>query len=79
MEEPFVNISEGARYIGVSEIFLRRRCSDRWDGVKPKFYRISGPRGRLRFLKSELAAYMSQYEGISGTREVKTETVPAAE
>jgi hypothetical protein len=65
MEDPFVSISEGARHIGVSDMFLRRRCRDSWNGLRPRFYRIGGVKGRLRFRKSELTAFMEAYEGVS--------------
>ena len=78
MEEQFIDISEAAKHLGVHEMFLRRRCSDRWNGIKPRFYRIGGVKGRLRFRRSELTSFMEAYEGISGAVEVKSVT-PAAE
>ena len=78
-DKSFVSISEGARHIGVSEMFLRRRCRDSWDGLRPKFYRIGGAKGRLRFRKSELDAFMESYEGISPAIEIKSKDVIAAE
>jgi excisionase family DNA binding protein len=79
MEEHFIDISEAAKHLGVHEMFLRRRCSDRWDGLRPRFYRIGGVRGHLRFRKSELNTFMEAYEGISVPREIKSkETVTAA-
>jgi len=76
MEDQFISIAEAARHIGMSELFLRRRCRDGWDGLRPKFYRIGGVKGRLRFRKTEVSAFMEAYEGISGSREIKSkETV----
>jgi excisionase family DNA binding protein len=77
MQEQFIDISEAAKHLGVHEMFLRRRVSDRWDGLKPRFYRIGGARGHLRFRKSELDAYMEAYEGISGASEVKSKEAVA--
>jgi excisionase family DNA binding protein len=65
MDEQFIDISEAAKHLGVHEMFLRRRCSDRWDGLRPRFYRIGGVRGHLRFRKSELNTFMESYEGLS--------------
>jgi excisionase family DNA binding protein len=74
-QDQFVDIREAARHLGVSEMFLRRRVSDRWDGLKLKFYRIGGVKGRLRFRKSELTTFMQAYEGVSAGIEIKKEAV----
>jgi excisionase family DNA binding protein len=79
MEEQFIDISEAAKHLGVHEMFLRRRISDRYDGLKPRFYRIGGVKGRLRFRKSELNTFMEAYEGISGATETKKESVTPTE
>jgi excisionase family DNA binding protein len=79
-QEQFIDISEAAKHLGVHEMFLRRRVSDRWNGLKPRFYRIGGVKGRLRFRKSELDAYMQAYEGISPAINAgNKETVTAVE
>ncbi len=73
-QDQFVDIREAAKHLGVHEMFLRRRCRDSWDGLKPRFYRIGGIKGRLRFRKSELNAFMESYEGVSGARETVATT-----
>jgi hypothetical protein len=72
MEDQFVDIREAAKHLGVNELFLRRRCSDSWDGLRPRFYRIGGIKGRLRFRKSELNTFMEAYEGMSAASEIKS-------
>ena len=59
-----LNITEGASYIGLTAISLRRRCSEKWVGLRPRFFRIGN---RLKFKKADLDEYIRFYENAPAT------------
>jgi hypothetical protein len=50
-DEGFGGIGGAANFLNVNTSFVRRRCSDKWQGVRIPSYRIAG---KLMFLRKDL-------------------------
>jgi hypothetical protein len=62
MDQSLLSIEQASQYIGMTQIFLRRRCNDKAGNLRPKFYRLGG---RLKFRKEDLDTFVQFYEGAS--------------
>jgi hypothetical protein len=56
--DALMGIKEAAAHLDVSPSYIRERCSDKYDGLHIKSYRIAN---RLKFRKSELDDYINFY------------------
>jgi hypothetical protein len=57
--DALMGIEQAAVYLDVHPKFIRTRCSDKWLGLHPKFYRFAG---RLKFRKSDLDEFIRFHE-----------------
>ena len=69
MDNQLIGIEEASRYIGMTQIFLRRRCSEKCLLPKPEFYRIGN---RLKFKKEDLDAFLLFYKNASASEARET-------
>ena len=57
-----LSLTEASSYLGIHPNSLRKRCSERWVGLKPRFFRVFG---RLKFRKEDLDSYISFFENAA--------------